>query len=208
MAETISVKPEIIRWAVARSGVPPEDLEQAFPKLDDWQSGERLPTFKQLETLAHKTMTPLGYFFLDTPPEEKLPIPDYRTVSDRPVGRPSPNLLETVQAMLRRQAWMRDQLIEQGQDELDSVASAGQSHNVVSVAVRIRERLGLDADWTDKAVRDGFAAAMKWVQAERQFDPDAKAQFASAADGWVIAYAKVNGLMVVTHEEYAPDVKR
>lgn len=149
MAETVAVKPEIIRWAVARSGVPPEDLAQAFPKLDDWQSGERLPTFKQLETFAHKTMTPLGYFFLDAPPEEKLPIPDYRTVSDRPVGRPSPNLLETLQVMLRRQAWMRDQLIEQGQSELDYVGSARQSQNVVSVAARIKERLGLNADWSE-----------------------------------------------------------
>lgn len=61
---------------------------------------------------------------------------------------------------------------------------------------------------SDKAVRDNFAAAMKWVQAEPQFEPDAKAEFADAADGWVIAYAKTNGLVVVTHEEYAPDVKR
>ena len=37
--------------------------------------------------------------------------------------------------------------------------------------------------------------------------PQAKAQFASAADGWVIAYAKVNGLVLVTHEQYIPDVK-
>lgn len=60
----------------------------------------------------------------------------------------------------------------------------------------------------DKAVRDSFASAMKWVQAEQQFDADAKAQFASAADGWIIAYAKVNKLVIVTHEEYAPDAKR
>lgn len=149
MAETVAVKPEIIRWAIARSGVPPEDLAQVFPKLDDWQSGERRPTFKQLETFAQKTMTPLGYFFLDAPPEEKLPIPDYRTVGDRPVTRPSPNLLDTVQVMLRRQAWMRDQLIELGHGELDFIGSAKQAHNVVSVAARIRERLGLDADWSE-----------------------------------------------------------
>lgn len=60
----------------------------------------------------------------------------------------------------------------------------------------------------DKAVQNAFSLMMKWVQAEQQFDTDAKAQFASAADGWVIAYANVNHLVVVTHEEYAPDVKR
>jgi len=49
---------------------------------------------------------------------------------------------------------------------------------------------------------------MTWVNSEPQFAPAAKAQFASVADGWVIAFAKVNGLTVVTHEEYAADVKK
>ena len=49
---------------------------------------------------------------------------------------------------------------------------------------------------------------VKWVQGEQQFTGAAKAEFASVADGWVVAYAKANGLVVVTHEEYAPDAKK
>lgn len=60
----------------------------------------------------------------------------------------------------------------------------------------------------DKAVSDAFRDVANWVQAEPQFSPEAKAQFASVADGWVIAYAKANGLVVVTHEEYAPDARK
>ncbi len=60
----------------------------------------------------------------------------------------------------------------------------------------------------DKAVIDAFGGVVKWVQSEQQFTVGAKADFASAADGWVVAYAKVNGLVVVTHEEYAPDAKK
>jgi hypothetical protein len=60
----------------------------------------------------------------------------------------------------------------------------------------------------DKKVVDAFADMVNWVQSEQQFTPEAKSQFASVADGWVIAYAKANGLVVVTHEEYAPDVKK
>jgi|SRR5207245_2619053 len=60
----------------------------------------------------------------------------------------------------------------------------------------------------DKAVSDAFGDMIIWVQNEPQFTPEAKAEFASVADGWVIAYAKANGLVVVTHEEYAPDVRR
>ena len=46
----------------------------------------------------------------------------------------------------------------------------------------------------DKGVIDAFAEMVKWVQAERQFTPEAKSLFASVADGWVIAYGKTNGL--------------
>jgi hypothetical protein len=59
----------------------------------------------------------------------------------------------------------------------------------------------------DQAVVDEFQKMVTWVNSEAQFTPAAKAEFASVADGWLIAYAKVNGLTVVTHEEYAPDAR-
>jgi Zn-dependent peptidase ImmA (M78 family) len=149
MAETVSVKPALLRWAITRSQLPLDNLTTAFPKLDQWLKGDKDPTYKQLELFAHKTMTPLGYFFLDAPPEEHLGIPDFRTVGDTPISRPSPNLLETIQVMKRRQAWMRDYLTEAGQQPLDFVGSGVQTRNVVSLAVRIREKLGLDPDWAE-----------------------------------------------------------
>ena len=149
MTSTVSVKPELIRWAVERSRLSVEELEEIFPALDDWQRGERLPTYKQLERLAHKTMTPFGYFFLDTPPDESLPIPDFRTMGDAPPQRPSPNLIETIQTMQRRQSWMRESLVEEGQEPLNFVGSAVNARNVVSLAARIRETLGLNVDWAE-----------------------------------------------------------
>ena len=49
---------------------------------------------------------------------------------------------------------------------------------------------------------------MKWVYSQTQFSDAAKSEFASVADGWVLAYASVNNLTVVTHEQFAPDAKR
>ncbi len=149
MAEAVSVKPELIRWAIDRSQLRLDDLTATFPKLDQWLEGEQQPTHKQLEQFAHKTMTPLGYLFLHEPPDEKLGIPDYRTVGDTPIDRPSPNLLETIQVMKRRQAWMRDYLIEEGQEPLDFIASSTEARNVVSLAARIRDKLGLNPDWAE-----------------------------------------------------------
>lgn len=53
-----------------------------------------------------------------------------------------------------------------------------------------------------------FSSVIAWVNAQPQFAQAAKAEFASVADGWLVAYAKVNGMTVVTHEEFAPDVKK
>ena len=46
------------------------------------------------------------------------------------------------------------------------------------------------------------------LQSNAQFKPEAKAEFAQAADGWIAAYAKVNGNTLVTQEEHAPDAKK
>ena len=149
MTETVFVKPELLQWAIERSGLLKDDFAKAFPKLDEWLRGDRFPTHKQLEQFAHKAMTPLGYLFLDEPPDETLPIPDFRTVGDTPINRPTPNLLETIQVMMRRQNWMRDYVLEEGQSPLEFVGSGKEARNVVSVAARMRESLGLNPDWSE-----------------------------------------------------------
>jgi len=65
-----NIKPEPIRWACQRSGVEEAKLEERFPKLLKWISGEAHPTMKQLEDLAKATLTPLGHLFLSAPPKE------------------------------------------------------------------------------------------------------------------------------------------
>lgn len=117
-----------------------------FP-IGKWEKGQKQPTLRQLEAFAKRTMTPLGYLFLSAPPEEKLPIPDFRTMGDTPIRRPSPNLIETVQTMQRRQTWMRDNLIEQGQAELPFIGALKRRGDIKTGAERIRKTLGLSEDW-------------------------------------------------------------
>lgn len=146
---TVAVKPELIRWAINRSGLPTDDLHEKFPKLDEWQKGDRQPTFRQLEQFAHTTMTPLGTFFLDHPPHEELPVPDFRTRNDKPLRRFSPNLIDTIQTMQQRQAWMREWLLEEGAEELGLVGSLPVTRNIKSAAQRIRQHLDLDPVWAE-----------------------------------------------------------
>lgn len=49
---------------------------------------------------------------------------------------------------------------------------------------------------------------MDWSQNQSQFTEAAKAEFASVADGWLIAYALAKGCAIVTHEQFDPNIRR
>ncbi|MEZ4651847.1 MAG: helix-turn-helix transcriptional regulator [Candidatus Eisenbacteria bacterium] len=72
----VQIEPQLLRWASERSQIDAIELNLRFPQLRAWESGERQPTFKQLEAFAKTTHTPLGFLFLPEPPVESLPIKD------------------------------------------------------------------------------------------------------------------------------------
>lgn len=100
----IPVNPGLLRWARERSGLAQEHLATKFKKLPDWEDGETQPTLKQVEAFARAVHLPVGYLFLTEPPEEPIPIPDFRTLTGQPVTRPSPNLLDTIYICQERQS--------------------------------------------------------------------------------------------------------
>lgn len=57
-------------------------MVRRLPKFEEWESGTRQPTLKQLEAFARLTHAPIGYLFLPSAPWETVPIPDFRTVAD------------------------------------------------------------------------------------------------------------------------------
>src|SRR5574340_181440 len=142
----IPVSPEILRWARERASHDVRDLTPRFPQLPAWERGEKQPTFKQLEAFARATHTPFGFLFLAAPPEERLPIPDFRTVKQRPL-RPSPDLLDTIYAMQRRQDWLRDERLEGEADPLEFVGNARLSDEPMAVGQEMRRTVGLDDGW-------------------------------------------------------------
>ena len=159
MTTRIAVKPELLRWARVRASINVDQLAQnrKFLKYREWESGEVQPTLKQLEDFAKKTYTPIGYFFLSKPPEESIPIDDFRTVGSLPLwDNPSPNLLDTLYLCQERQEWYRDFLLADGADQLSFVGSASLEEEIESAAQRIRSALKFDlkeraafGNWTD-----------------------------------------------------------
>lgn len=146
----------MLRWACQRAGIDAQVLARRIPQLPDWERGDRKPTLKQLEGFAQATHTPLGYLFLPTPPEERVPIPDFRTVQGE-VQRPSPNLLDTIYSMQRRQAWLREDRIECGAEPLDFVGSARQTDDPEALGREMRRILGFGDGWAN--------AVGTWVEA-------------------------------------------
>jgi DNA-binding transcriptional regulator YiaG len=82
------VNPEVLKWARKRMGLSPEDLESianiSANDIRAWEGQGEPPTLANLEDLAEVYDCPVGYFFLDAPPDEEQPL-DLRGLSpDKP----------------------------------------------------------------------------------------------------------------------------
>lgn len=105
----------------------------------------------------------------------------------------------------------------------DSVIDHHQKGSVHSLD-HVRQELlrGRDDDdlvqWVKTTVPDAFFLSsrsdevvatytdvMLWVQRHPNYFDTAKAEFAAGADGWLVAYAKVHEIEVVTNEQPRPD---
>ena len=195
----VDVKPELLRWARERAGIEPNALVKRFPRYREWESGHKQPTLKQLEKLAKVTRAPIGSFFLSQPLEERVPIPDLRTIGNRPIGRPSVDLLDTVYLCQQRQDWYRDFARMEGEDPLPFVGSATPASAVESTAEKMRTALGLELDerrvlptWTEALRRfieqaDALGVLVMTSgivgnNTHRKLDPDEFRGFALADD--------------------------
>jgi len=157
----VAVSPDLLRWARERAGRSAESLASKFPKLREWEAGERLPTLKQLEGFARAVHLPVGYLFLREPPEERVPIPDFRAPGNQHVARPSPDLLDTIYLCQRRQAWYRDWARSVGEEPRGFVGSVRLETPVEETGELLRRTLRFDLD----ARRE----CPTWTEALRQF---------------------------------------
>lgn len=85
--------------------------------------------------------------------------------------------------------------IERGRDELTGWANSAFHEWFIS---------------TNQAdVIEAYGQIMVWAHNQGQFTRAAKAAFSRAenADAWVVAYARAKGCVVVTHEQFDPNVR-
>jgi Zn-dependent peptidase ImmA (M78 family) len=142
MSAHVAVSPAVLEWATERARMSDDEVERNFPDLGDWASGTQRPTLKQLEEFARKVHAPLGYLLLDAPPDEPVPIPDFRTVRDEALHRPSADLLETIYTCQRRQDWFHEHLARLGADSCPLASRGSKTDSAKKVAGDLREALG------------------------------------------------------------------
>lgn len=83
--------------------------------------------------------------------------------------------------------------LEKGKDQLAQWAKNDFAHAFIST--------------DEEDVQETYREIMTWVQGQGQFSDAAKADFARGADGWLVAYAKAKGSIVVTLETINPGIK-
>ncbi|GAB3691000.1 ImmA/IrrE family metallo-endopeptidase [Corynebacterium nasicanis] len=159
----VPVAPEMLRWAIDRSGRGYDAADKSFPQLRSWLSSEQHPTVKQFKEFAAWTRTPAPLMLLGAPPTISLPIADFRIGRGGPSAQPSPELIDTIHLCQLRQGWFEDYA-----EEFGIPGFQGQRFepgiSIEAAAARLRKEL--DYEVSDRqAVRTGADARVYLISA-------------------------------------------
>lgn len=150
VAAPVPVSSPVLVWARKESGY---SLERAAEKLAvkperlaEWESGDRQPTMRQIESLARIYHRPLSLFFQPKPPSLPPLAAEYRRLPGIVPGEESPELRLALRKMSARREIMLQLLVELGESTpvFDLVAHLGETPE--TVAERLRAALGISPD--------------------------------------------------------------
>jgi Zn-dependent peptidase ImmA (M78 family) len=162
--ETLEVRGELLRWARETAGFSIPDAAKkvhlSADKLTAWEAEYGLPTPRQLEHLADVYKRPTATFFLEDPPHEPSPPPDFRTRPSETAGELTSATLFAIRRARRLQNVFQ-QLSELAVETEPAAAEITLSAEPEHSAQLGRGRLGIAMDqqisWRDQRV-----ALNKW----------------------------------------------
>ena len=142
------ITPEIIGWAMHRVNLSLDTLAHKLnvkpEKIEAWGKGNLKPSFHQAQELANKLKIPFGYLYLETPPNEQLPLPDLRTITSGNNHKPSPEFIDLLYDVFRKQEWYHDHLEEEEASPVPFIGKYTINDNPNIIASDIRNTLGID----------------------------------------------------------------
>ncbi len=157
MKVELEINNNILVWAVERAGFNIDEVARKIPNYSSWLAGEKKPTIKQLEMFSQKVHLPFGYLFLEHPPEERIPIPFFRTIQSEPNKMEthhfgiSLNVYDTILILQKRQEWLTDYLKDNNYERLEFVRLMPDGkENIDEIVHDIRLKLGLNENWASE----------------------------------------------------------
>jgi Zn-dependent peptidase ImmA (M78 family) len=164
------IKPEMIRWARSRTGLTVQDFAKKMrvseSRIIEWESGITPITMGKAQQLANLSLIPLGSLFLSKVPNRDIHLPDFRTINNSPIRKPSLELEATVLEMQEKQTWLREYLIDNDTPELTWIKSIS-TQTPVSLAVRkIQNTLSISTDEINSCLTwdDYFALLVRKIE--------------------------------------------
>lgn len=146
MGATYNISHDVLMWVYRKTHSSSVPLKSA-QIVEAWIEGSKAPTFSQIEFVSNETRIPLGFFFLNSPPDEDIPLLQFRTIKNERYAEPSRNLIDTIHDMEMIIDWTRNSLIDNRSDPNNIVGSQKKTRNPLTIADYIREALCLDIDW-------------------------------------------------------------
>ncbi len=146
----LPINPQLLSWARQESGFElfrvAKRLNVKLERLEAWEAGERQPTLRQVEQLAHFFHRPLSIFFLPRPPELVPLAAEYRRLPDVVPGHESPELRLALRQMLTRRENALNLMGELGEPVPTFALIARLNESPIEVGARLRAAAKLPVD--------------------------------------------------------------
>ena len=157
MRYDVEISTNILDWVLSILN-PSETNPQIFEILVAWQKGEKTPTYNKVLEISRATGIPLGYFFLNEPPQEDVSLVNYRTVKSIDLKQPSRALKTTILDMELVQDWLSNQLTKDCYDKNDYVKSLNKNTDIITLSQTVRKKLNIDIEWfkSSRNAEDSF----------------------------------------------------
>ena len=172
MAEHLlaQVNSQVLIWAREVLGIPLHVAAQKIGvperRLQEFESGQTLPTIRQLRIIAKVYRRPTAFFYLKSPPPKPEQIKDFRALPGR-YNQDLPEVLDAVGAAQQRRLTAIDlaRMLAYDIPEFDVVASL--SDLPVTIASKLRHRLGVSIP-EQRSWRDAYRVLRRWIAATEQ----------------------------------------
>ena len=141
------ITPSVLKWAREdRMGLTVEALAgqigQKPQKVQAWEDDTDRPTIRQAQKLAKALRIPLGYLYLSNPPDDPVPIADFRRLPGA-AATMSVDVREVIQDIRLKQERYKELVEGYGQPAVGLVGSQTIRDDPVIVAERLRATLGI-----------------------------------------------------------------